>query len=786
MKKQYHLLWLKHIISTLATLIVVSCIPAYSQLTQTIKGKVVDIESQVSLPGAYVTIQNSDPQKSTVSNEKGEFALNNIPVGRYDISISFLGYEPVMLQAVTLTSGKELMLNIEMKESVRKLNEVVVSGHQKNKAINSMAMISARTFSVEETRRYAGGLDDPGRLASVFAGVADGNIESNGIIVRGNAPAGVIYKVEGVEVDNPNHFAGEDFMGGGFVSILNSHVLGNSDFLTGAFPAEYGNALSAVFDMNMRTGNTNKREHAFQVGVMGIDLSSEGPFIKGNEASYLFNYRYSTFGLVKPFLPSEEGLPVYQDLSYKFVFPSKLGTFTLFGSGGLDNYKYGNKNVNREEPYSEKIYIDDYSGTGFTGIKHRFIFGSKTFINTSFLANASFKSNNKMEQWTDFNFYQTERVESTVGKYVLSSYVNRKFGPRHSNRTGFNYSLLFYEILNKEVAELPGPLVQISDYAGNTGLLQVYSQSKIDFTERLAMNVGVNFQYFQLNDNYSVEPRVGFSMGLNPKNFLSIAYGMHSQTQPLNIYFIERNDGERVSYPNKNLEFTKSHHFILGYDLSLSSNLRLKIEPFYQYLYDVPVEPTGSFSILNLVDINEFNNVLVNKGTARNVGIDFTFERFFNKGYYYLATVSVFDSKYKDAQGNEFNTRYNKRFIANILGGKEWKVRKDNYLGINGRLYLNNGDRLSPFDQEATSNEGYVIYNENNAFDNKYPFTYRCDLSVTYTVNRTDCTNIFALQVMNVLSSVVSYGDKYNRNTNRAEIFKTRMVLPSISWKIEF
>jgi len=786
MKKTQHLLLIKQHISTIGAFIIINCMPTYSQLTQTIKGRVVDRESQVSLPGACILIQNCDPKKTTISNENGEFALNEIPVGRYDISISFLGYETVMLQAITLTSGKELMLNIEMKESVRKLNEVVVSGHQKNKAINSMAMISARTFSVEETRRYAGGLDDPGRLVSVFAGVADGNIESNGIIVRGNAPAGVIYKVEGVEVDNPNHFAGEDFMGGGFVSILNSHVLGNSDFLTGAFPAEYGNALSAVFDMNMRTGNTDTREHTFQAGVMGIDLSSEGPFIKGKEASYLFNYRYSTFGLVKPFLSSEEGLPVYQDLSYKFVFPSKLGIFTLFGSGGLDNYKYGNKNVNPDEPYSEKIYIDDYSGTGFAGIKHRYVFGSKTFINTSILANASFKSNNKMEQWTDLEFYQTERVESTTGKYVLSSYVNTKFGARHSNRTGFNYSWLFYEIENKEVTELPDPPVQITDNAGNTGLLQVYSQSKIDFTERIAMNLGVNFQYFQLNGDYSVEPRLGFKLDLNSKNSVSIAYGLQSQTQPLNAYFVERRDGVNVLYPNKNLEFTKSHHFILGYDLSLTSNLRLKIEPFYQYLYNVPVESTGSFIILNLVDINEFNSVLVNKGTARNIGVDFTFERFFNKGYYYLATVSVFDSKYKDAQGNEFNTRYNKRFIANILGGKEWKVFKNNYLGINGRLYLNNGDRLSSFDQEASANAGYVIYDESNAFDNKYPFTYRCDLSMTYTLNRKGCTNIFAVQVMNVLGSVVSYGDRYNRNTNRAEIYKTRTVLPSISWKIEF
>lgn len=775
-----------HKYNALLAFILINCLPSFAQYTQTIKGTVVDEQSQAGIPGAYIIIQECDPQKSSVTNENGAFKIDQVPVGRYNISISFMGYEPVLLPAVALTSGKELVLNIEMKESVKKLNEVVVNAHQKDKTINSMTMISARTFSIEETRRYAGGLDDPGRLASVFAGVADGNVESNGIIVRGNAPAGVIYKVEGVEVDNPNHFAGEDFMGGGFVSILNSHVLGNSDFLTGAFPAEYGNALSAVFDMNMRTGNTDKREHAFQIGVMGVDLSSEGPFVKGKNASYLFNYRYSTFGLVRPFLSSEEGLPVYQDLSYKVVLPSKLGTFTLFGAGGLDDYTYGNKNIDNEAGYIGKFYIDDHTGTGFAGIKHRILIGSKTYVNTSFLANASFKSNNLMEQWTDLELYQKERLKSTIGKYVFSSYINRKFGPHFTNRTGFNYSWLFYDINNKVSFDLPEPLQQISINSGNTSLLQVYSQSRIDVSERFTINAGVNSQYFMLNKDLSVEPRLGFRYELNSRNSISIAYGMHSQIQPINVYFIEKTTDNAIQYPNKSLKSTKSHHFILGYDLSLNSNLRIKIEPFYQYLYDVPVESLGTYSILNLVDLNTFNSTLVNKGTARNVGIDFTLERFFNNGYYYLATVSLFDSKYKDAQGDEYNTRYNKRFVANILGGKEWKTGINNCLGLNGRLYLNNGDRVSPFDQMESANSGYVVYDDSRAFQNKYPFTYRCDLSLTYTVNRSNSTHIFAVQVMNVLGSVASYGDKYNISTNRAETIKTRSVLPSLSWKVEF
>jgi hypothetical protein len=298
--------------------------------------------------------------------------------------------------------------------------------------------------------------------------------------------------------------------------------------------------------------------------------------------------------------------------------------------------------------------------------------------------------------------------------------------------------------------------------------------------------VGINSLYFQLNKKYSIEPRVGLRYELNNKNSFSLGYGMHSQIQTINIYFIGREQGGATIYPNKNLDFTRAHHIIAAYDRRIGEHTRLKIEPFFQYLYDIPVLPNNSYCILNLVDINTFNEILVNKGTARNIGIDFTFERFFDQGFYYLTTLSVFDSKYKGGDGIERNTRYNKNIVGNILGGKEWKVRKKNYLGVNVRMYLNGGDRTSPFDQEASAIAREVLYDQSRAYEVKNPFTYRCDLSLTYTINRSKVTNKLALQLMNIFGSLVSFENRYNYKTNKAETVKGRMVLPSISWKVEF
>ena len=756
----------------------------YSQFTQTIRGKVIDEASQSTLPGATVLLLNTDLIKSVITDKSGNFVITNAPVGRNRLKVSFLGYQPYENTSLMVTSGKEAVLTVELKESATNLKEVVVTSFNKEKAVNSMAMISVRSFSVEETRRYAGGMDDPGRLASVFAGVADGNIESNGIIVRGNAPAGVIYKVEGVEVDNPNHFAGEDFLGGGFVSILSNHVLSNSDFLTGAFPAEYGNALSAVFDMNLRTGNQDKREYAFQIGSLGLDFSSEGPFVKGEKSSYLFNYRYSTFGLVKAFLPKTEGIPVYQDLCFKLNFPHQKGALSIWGAGGTDSYTYGNL---KNDSYAiGRTYVNDKSGTGFVGMKYKYFINQTTYSSITLLANASNKSNRLKEQYADREYYTSERIENLTGKYILSGFINKKFGASHTNRTGFNYSMLFYDMDNQVSKKIPLPPEEFINNNGSTGLLQAYSQSKVNLGDRLVMNVGIHYQYFHLNKKYSLEPRVGLNLLLNSKNTISIAYGKHSQIYPLGVYFIQRDNNGSVTYPNKNLDFTKSHHFILGYDRSFNEDLRLKVEVFYQNLDNVAVVPNSSLCIINLLDLNTYNEVLVSTGSARNIGIDFTLERFLKNGVYYQSAVSLFDSRYKGGDGKWRNTRYNKNFIANVVGGKEWNVGKQNFLGINGRVYLKNGDRTTPFDQEASALAGKVVYDETKAFEKQIPFTYRCDLSITYTVNRAKNSSKFALQLLNVLYSKVSFEDKFNQDTQKAESLEGRMLLPSVSWKIEF
>lgn len=353
---------------------------------QTIRGMVVDGDSKYPIP--YATVRLSDKEgMGTTTDSLGRFTIPQVPVGRHTVEAAFMGYEPGIFREILVTSAKEVYLEIPLKESVNELSEVVVRARtNKEEAMNKMATTGARMLSVEEASRYAGGFDDPARLVSAFAGVAP-SVSSNGISIHGNAPHLLQWRLEDVEIPNPNHFADIATLGGGILSSLSSQVLGNSDFFTGAFPAEYGNAVSGVFDMKLRNGNNQKNENTIQVGIMGIDVASEGPLSKKHKASYIFNYRYSTTGL----LNLDGGTMDYQDLNFKLNFPTKMaGTFSVWGTSLIDKFKSDmERNPEKWEYLGDRSESRDKQYMAVGGISHRYFFNSDASLKTTVAATYS-------------------------------------------------------------------------------------------------------------------------------------------------------------------------------------------------------------------------------------------------------------------------------------------------------------------------------------------------------------------------------------------------------------
>lgn len=762
------------------------------ELTQTIKGKIVDIDTEIPLPGATVLILDSDPLIGSTSDLDGYFRLENVPLGRYNLRVSYMGYEPVFISELVVGSGKEVVINPAMKESSVELGEVVITAEQdKKEPLNSMAIISSRQISMEEARRFAGAFDDPSRLASSYAGVAAGNMGSNGIVVRGNAPKGVLWRLEGLEIANPSHFANLTTFGGGGVTALSSQMIDNSDFYTAAFPAEFGNALSGVFDLRMRSGNRDKREHAVQIGLTGIDISSEGPYKKGKPATYLFNYRYSLFALLEPVLPENAGLIKYQDLSFKTDLPTKkAGVFSIWGLGSSD---YSGARVEKEPAewqYDEdRMEEDARTYMGAFGATHKLIIGKKSLLNSSIALSGNGIEWDTKKMDVDKTLYPDEAVENYSWKYSLSSFLNHKFSSRHTNRTGFQLNLLNYDILSQQAPEFMADPVVIANDNAQSGLIQAYSQSRFDLSEKVIVNAGLHVQYFTLNGNYSVEPRLGLKYRFMPKQSVSFGYGLHSRLEMLFVYLGQQQTPEGIIRPNTDLDLTKSHHFVLGYDLAIGKHMNFRAEAYYQHLFNVPVESGTSFSMIN-VDQNWFiNQTLENKGTGENFGLDLTLERFMKNGYYYMVTASLFQSVYVGGDNITRDSRFNKNYVFNVLGGKEWAVgkgHKNNSVSVNGKFAVNGGDRVTPVDEDASYLAKDIIYDDNKAFDVQNPTSFYVHLSVNYRKNKRKHASIWSFQILNALGSPEYFGYRYNYQDDSIDRDEQTIVIPNISYKIVF
>lgn len=561
---------------------------------QTLRGVVNDRASGHPIP--YATIQLTDiPGLGMMCDSLGRFALPKVPVGRHSVQASFMGYESVTVREILVTSAKEVYLEIALQESVNELSEVVVRAHNRNEAMNKMAVAGARMLSVEEASRYAGGFDDPARLVASFAGVTP-SVSNNGISIHGNAPHLLQWRLEDVEIPNPNHFADIATLGGGILSSLSAQVLGNSDFFTGAFPAEYGNAVSGVFDMKLRNGNNQRNENTFQVGIMGIDFASEGPLSKKHKASYIFNYRYSTTGLLNVDLG---GKMDYQDLNFKLNFPTRhAGTFAVWGTALLDKYKSSlEKNPDKWD------YLEDagqgrstqYMAAG--GVTHRYFFNENTLLKTTLAGTYSDQEAIQTTYDREFNPLPNIDQNSRSTNLILTSSLNRKVNNRFTNKTGLTFTQMFYN-MNLELAPfIDQPLETISKGDGNTSLISAYNSSAWGINDKLSLNFGLHGQLLTLNNRWTLEPRASLKWQTNTRTSFALAYGMYSRMEKMDVYFVKtQSTGDRSV--NKNLDFTKAHHLMLSFAYKVSENTSLKVEPYIQFLYDVPVMRDSSFQCL--------------------------------------------------------------------------------------------------------------------------------------------------------------------------------------------
>ena len=758
---------------------------------QTIRGKITDALTHAPLVGATVSINE---KTGVVTNENGYYRLEEVPVGRYQLTVAYLGYETLVLPEILVESGKEVIHNIALEATATKLDEVVIRASRNNYRVSHP--LSVKTLTVEETLRFPATFFDPARLATTFAGVVNENDQANGISIRGNSPNGISWRLEGMEIVNPNHtpnagtFSDRITQNGGGVNILSAQLLGTSNLYTGAFPAGFGNALSGVMDMRLRKGNDEQHEFTIQAGLIGIDLAAEGPISKSG-ASYLVNYRYSTIGLLSAMgLDLGDEAITFQDLSFHLNFPvADKAEVKIFGLGGQsENIFEAQRDTSLWEFEKDNQDIAFDSQTGAIGGTGTFFLNDKNLIKTGLLFSVLESNRIADELMPDFTMLRLSEDRQTRRK--ISAYLN--FESRISDRSSFLLGLSTSR--DKFMLDIQNANTMVFNQGElESSLVNLYTNWRTKLAQNLELNAGLNFSRYSVDESTYIEPRLAMDYRLTSKDRISLAYGLHSQQQTPTLLFNNFNGSGDATI--RDLGFTRAHHIVLGYKHNFTATSNLQAEIFYQSLFDVPIagDRTNAFSAINIIE-GFYLGELVNEGTGSNYGLELTYQKYLTDRVYYLLNGTYYESKYKGSDGIERDTRYNGNYIFNLTGGKEWQwlkiknngKKRDAILGLNLRLVYLGGFRDAPIDVETSANFNTTIYFEDAGFEISQNAFFRTDLRVYYKRSKARSSSTWALDIQNLTNkenAAFSYYDTYQN----AIVTKYQLgIIPILSYRIEF
>lgn len=765
------------------------CLSSQAQtLVQTLRGVVRDKDNHRSLEGASISILGTAHSLYAVSDSNGRFAVPGVPVGRVRVECTYGGYQPFSTADILVTAAKEPELVIDMEEVPQQKEGVVVRSIINPKLpVNRNALVSGRSFSPEETQRSAASANDPSRMALGFPGVQATRDTRSDIIIRGNNPVGMQWRLEGIDIPNPNHFARKGSSGGG-ITIFSLSMLDNSDFLTGAMPAEYGDVLSGVFDMHFRKGNNQRSEHSLKAGMIGLDYATEGPIAKGR-SSYLVNYRYSTLGLLNSLglnLVGERENNSFQDLSFNLAFANRKNTsqWNFWGIGG-----YSKETMDEVEDTLQWQQYDDYAVYDFRTRMGAIGIGNTTILNTRSFIKSSLVLTGQRVTFVD-DTLSMERQPFTVNderydnsRLSFTTSYNYKFSAAASMKTGLFASLMGYGLRQDEFNYSTGLFGNTIDGSGSTTLLQPYWQMSLKPGKALTINPGLHLMHLTLNGKTNLDPRLSAQYRFNQKRALSLAYGLHSKTVPLGTYFFRP-----PSYPNHNLDMMRAHHLIAAYDELLGNSWRLHAEVYYQRLFHIPIIDSinRTFWLLNELE-GYAREALVSKGKGTNKGVDLSVEKFFDKGLFMLASFSLFRSTYEPLNGNTYSTRFNSRTSGAWSGAKEWKLKSNRVFQLGWKMVYNGGLPLTPL-ADAPSSSREPVLDESRPYSERVPAYFRVDSRFALRKDRANRSWQLALDVQNILGLKNTDGlsRRYDPSVNQWVFKEQSGLVPVLSYQLDF
>jgi hypothetical protein len=762
------------------------------EITQAVSGRITDQTTGSPLSNASVRIARDQViVQSTQTDNDGRFSIT-LPVGRYKLSVSYTGFSGITRELLVI-SGKESTVSVSLQSTTQQLQEVEVRSSAETTDIPGL-----RSLSIEKTLRIPANFFDPVRAATAYPGVVTANDQNNAIIIRGNSPNGLLWRLNGLDIVNPNHLAYAGTLSdvpaanGGGVNILSAQMLDRTDFYTGSFPASYGNALSGIVDMRLREGNKSRWEYTAQASLIGMDLSAEGPLNKSKSTSLLVNYRYSTVGLLSlAGVNFGDEAITFQDLSFNLNTDLKNnGKLTFFGFWGDSKNDFDVKPADEWEEDKDKYDITYGAQTAGAGVNFSIPAGRGKFS-----AGVAYSSSDQgrdamlsqeaspFDRTLLFEQYQLDKAIASASlrfKTPLTDKINWD--------VGLMANYLVDDLFSFRAVGCPGCATRTErEVAGNTEgvLLQPFTNFRITFSPEIVFDGGVRYLHYEFNNTSSIEPRANLKWIPTRESSFDLSYSLVSQLQLPIVY---------LTKDNEDLEMTKSSHLDLSYSRSISDDFSLRSGIFYQYLFHVPIinDPFSTFTTLNLMEGQPAVS-LTNIGAGENYGVDVTLDKQFFGNHYFLLGGSYYQSKYKAGDGKKRDTRFNGNYTFSGVYGKEWtKTSKKRTIGLNTRVLYLGGLRRTPVDVDASINQGETVYRTSDTFVLIDPYPeklddyFRLDLRLSFRKDKTRYTRTFAIDIQN-LTSQQNEAYQYYDFTQSKVVTKYQLgIIPVLVYRIDF
>jgi hypothetical protein len=689
-----------------------------------------------------------------------------------------------------------------MKESLTVLDEIVITPDTR-----SYRQISRMQINPAELSHIPGHAGDPVRMLTAMPGISNTGDERNDLVVRGNSAIGVLWRIEGVEVFNPNHYTLSG-VNGGAISLLNKDVLGVSSFYSGAFPAEFGNVFSGVFDANFREGNPNKYEFSADVNNLDLSVVAEGPIpVKNRKSSFVAGFRQSTipvFDIInKKYRELLGATPVFTDFSFKLTSRNKSGAKTVFwgmaGKSVLDLPANTGSNIGAQEILAKTVNIS-------SGLSHQFFIGKNVNIKATLGASYLNTDNGIYSDW--YNHQLIDKSKSISMGITSDIKLNKK------NVLKEEINIRFMALNLKE-----NTLVQSNSNAytiqKNVGTLNAFTEWSHNFGSRLSMTSGIHYFMFSLNKHYRIEPRISALYSLKKHNF-EIAVGEYSRQNPIPLYLAKATDDEREFFPNQNLDFIKSRQAVFSFSGELVGNINFKTELYYQQHYDVAIAKQSYYtyddeeqlylfsSALNLSyyteDIDQTNIAYDNTGKGYSKGIEGMIYFDDIRGFSMNISGSLSESKYYCRKG-WYNTLFNNSFSFKAFAGKKFNLNNKVILRTDIAMNWLGGRRYTPVDCDLSytnyyyyyddivyNTQNYVIRDYSRYFEKRYPDYFRLDFKTSLIINLKSTTHIFSVDIRNLTDRKnIYHHDDYFRDGQivGSTIYQMQRV-PVITYKLLF